>query len=67
MDPGTLAGVALGFVAIFASMILEGGKERPNAVVVEYEDVYRKRWRSRLELVPTGGTFESGRSSHTAV
>src|SRR5436190_22074152 len=31
MDPGTLAGVALGFVAIFASMILEGGN--PAAII----------------------------------
>src|SRR3954469_26039389 len=31
MDPGTLAGVALGFIAIFASMILEGGN--PAAII----------------------------------
>src|SRR5438270_3212787 len=31
MDPGTLAGIVLGFVAIFASMILEGGN--PAAII----------------------------------
>src|SRR3954462_9673765 len=31
MDPGTLAGIALGFVAVFASMILEGGN--PAAII----------------------------------
>src|SRR6266480_5745594 len=31
MDPGTLAGIVLGFIAIFASMILEGGN--PAAII----------------------------------
>jgi chemotaxis protein MotA len=31
MDPGTLAGIALGFVAIFASMVMEGGN--PAAII----------------------------------
>src|SRR3954451_17519628 len=31
MDPGTCAGIALGFIAIFASMILEGGN--PAAII----------------------------------